>query len=102
LPKKFDGLVEAVRYSPDSRLLAEVRIYERRGSTWSDHIVITRDELVRRIKAGKIFVIGTRRLYLASTFEVHARIHLIEVDGKEILTSTSSPVRDDLIEAPLF
>ncbi len=102
LPKKFDGVIEAVRYGPDG-LVSLARIYERRGPAWSDRLLITREDLLTRLKAGKKFVIGRRKPYLAGTFEPWARVRLVEVDGRPYLTTTGSPSgRDDLKQAPLF
>ena len=48
--QKYDGVVEAVRYAPDGNL-SIARVYERRGSTFSDYILLSRAELIRRIKS---------------------------------------------------
>jgi hypothetical protein len=79
---KYDGVVEAVRYDADGRVDV-VRIYERRGPTWSDRIIIKRDELVKRIKAGKKYFSGTRKTGLAGTFEVAAELRLVGKAGKK-------------------
>ena len=52
LPKKFDIVVEAVRRSTDGRIQT-ARIFERRGPTWSDRLLIDRDDLIQRLKAGE-------------------------------------------------
>ncbi len=101
LPKKYDGVVEAIRYAPDGSLQT-ARIYERRGPTWSDRILISRDEMIKRLKAGQKFVIGARKEYLSSTFEVNAQVHLVGVDGNETLMSGLIPSEHDQLEAPLF
>ncbi len=101
VPKKFDGVVEAVRYAPDGSLQV-ARIYERRGPTWSDWLLISRDELIRRIKAGQKFVSGAREEYLASTFAVKSALRLVSVAGKEILLSGSLQGEHDRLDAPLF
>ena len=101
LPKKYDGVVEAVRYNPDGSLQT-ARIYERRGPTWSDHILISRNELIKRLKLGQKFVTGSRKELLASTFEVKAPVVLAALDGKETLTSDQTPTGHDQLAAPLF
>jgi hypothetical protein len=101
VPKKFDGVIEAVRYGPDGRLQL-ARIYERRGPTWSDVLLISREELVRRLKAGQKFVTGARKPYLASTFDVKSAVRLAGVDGGEILLSGVEPSVGDRLDAPLF
>ena len=42
--KTIDGVIEAVRYSPDGAI-SVVRTYQRRGAVWSDHILLGRKEL---------------------------------------------------------
>jgi len=53
---KYDGIVHAVRYAVDGRILW-VRAFLRRGPTWSDHILVDRETLMEKLKAGKQFVI---------------------------------------------
>ena len=102
LPKKFDAMIEAVRCDADGQV-EMARIYERRGPTWSDRLLVSRDELVTRLKAGKKMVIGARKPYLASTFEVFAPFLLVESDGQTLLSSKSEAGgRDNLEEAPRF
>lgn len=89
---KFDGLIEAVRYSPDGKIEL-VRAYERRGATFSDHILIDRANLVTRLKGGEIFVTGSRKEFLGSTFETTKTVRL---DGDVINTGSNS--KRDLLE----
>jgi hypothetical protein len=100
--KKFDGVIEAVRYSPEG-WLSMARIYERVGAAFTDRILITRDQLVQRLKTGKRFMIGQRRVYMAGTFDVSSQVRLSDLPGKETLYITQ-PARDhdDLQGAPLF
>ena len=48
---KFDGVIEAVRYK--SGKIEVVRAYERRGATFSDHVLLDRKELLERLRGGK-------------------------------------------------
>jgi hypothetical protein len=99
---KYDGVVEAVRYDADGRVDV-VRIYERRGPTWSDRIIIKRDELVKRIKAGKKYFSGTRQTGLAGTFEVAAELRLVGKAGEEVVITRSSKSECDRLEGvPIF
>ena len=59
-PKKPDGVIEAVRYTPDGKI-SLVRVYERLGATFADRILLTREQFVQRIKAGKHFFTGEHR-----------------------------------------
>jgi hypothetical protein len=99
---KFDGVVEAVHYQPDGQV-AWVRAYERRGATFSDHVLIDRQNLIQKLKNGKRFVVGRRLPYLASTFEVSAPLQVVQVDGKEVLaTGGAGGGRDSLTGVPVI
>ena len=99
---KFDGVVEAVHYQPDGQV-AWVRAYERRGATFSDHVLIDRQNLIERLKRGKRFVVGRRLPYLASTFEVSTPLQVAQVDGKEVLaTPGAAGGRDSLQGVPVI
>lgn len=101
--KKFDGVVEAVRYTPEGEI-ALVRVYERRGATFSDRVLLTRDDLVKRLKAKKRFYIGRRKPFLASTFELGDQPVTVAGDaGKEVIRVGKSSGQGDHLEgAPLF
>jgi len=101
LPKQFDGVIEAVRYGAD-RHLQIARIYERRGPTWTDVQLISRDKLVRRLKAGQRFVTGSRKERLASTFFEKSTVRLAGADGSKIPLSSGATGDGDRLDAPLF
>ncbi|MCX6066643.1 MAG: hypothetical protein NT121_12945 [Chloroflexi bacterium] len=95
--KKFDGLIEAVRYAPDGKIEL-VRAYERRGATFSDHILISRVDLVARLMKGEKFVTGLRKEFLGSTFE---SAKIVRMNGDVISTGSESS-RDLLEEVPIL
>ncbi len=98
MPKpKYDGVVVAVRYAPDGRV-GWVRAYTRRGPTFSDHVMIRRDDLVDMIKAGKRFVVGQRIALMASTFEVGEAVRVIQSEDQEILISGANSSKQDRLE----
>ncbi len=101
--KKFDGVIECVRYSPEGRL-CEARIYERRGPTYSDRLLIGRTELLQRLRQGKKFAVGARKELQASTFDICAEVRLAGPRGAECIVAGTNPARDrdDLQGAPLF
>jgi hypothetical protein len=102
MAEKFDGVVEAVRYCPDGRVEV-VRVYERRGPTWSDRVLISRDELVERLKAGKKYKTGERLPYLAGTFKTRDSLRLVGDRGNEfVVTGDSSGSNDRLEGLPVF
>lgn len=96
--KKLDGVIEAVRYTPEGKIDV-VRAYERRGATYSDHLLIRRDDLAARLKAGKRFVVGVRKEFLASTFEVKSEVRY---DAARDIISANSDADRDTLAAPLF
>ena len=100
MAKQIDGVIEAVRFK-NGQIVA-VRAYERRGATFSDHVLLDRKELLEQIKSGKKFVIGTRKEFLASTFEEGKPVQVLNRDGKEILATREDAVRDELEEALVF
>lgn len=83
---KFDGVVEAVRYTPQGQI-DWVRAYERRGSAFSDHVLIGRPALVERLKAGKHFVTGSRKEYLGGVFETGSPLRLAQQGGGELVVT---------------
>ena len=58
------AVIDSVHYLPDGRI-DFVRLYERRGAVWSDLILTGRNDLVKRIRKGKITT-GSRKPYLGS------------------------------------
>jgi hypothetical protein len=99
---KFDGVIEAVHYTPEGQV-AWVRVYERRGPTFSDRVLLDRSTLISRLKARKRFVIGQRKAQWASTFDTAASLQLIRKDGRDlIVTGETSAGHDSLDGAPLI
>lgn len=94
---KVDGIVQAVRYGDDGRVLW-VRVFLRRGPTWSDQILVDRETLVEKLKAGKQFVVGKRVELMAGTFETSAPVQLLLRNNKEILISGNTSVENDCLE----
>ncbi len=96
--KKLDGVIEAVRYTTGGKI-AVVRAYERHGVVWSDHVLLERKDLSERLKQGKRFVVGERRLYLGSVFETGTAVYQIEGN---IVTEGQTSSRDLLTGVPVF
>ncbi len=97
---RFDGVIEAVRYKAGK--IEVVRAYERRGATFSDHVLLDRKTLVERLEQGKRFVTGQRKEYWASTFEVGKPVALEGQDGHQVI-STGPQSEQDLLEGvPAF
>jgi hypothetical protein len=103
MARKVDGVIEAVRYTAEGRL-ALVRVYERRGATYSDRLLLSRAELLLRLKAGKQYVTGERQRLLASTFKIVADLRLMGAAGAEVIVAGQAETGkyDHLQGAPLF
>jgi hypothetical protein len=98
----FDGVVEAVHYTPDGQV-DWVRTYLRRGPVFSDYILLERQTLIEHLKSGKRYLAGKRVPQLASTFEVTEPVSVIQKDGKDILvTGNIQSDRDNLAGVPLI
>ncbi len=95
--KKFDGVVEAVHYKPTGEV-DWVRMYERRGPIFSDHLLVEREALIERLKSGKKFMVGRRVRREASTFEVTQPLRVIELDGRDALVVGESQAEQDWLE----
>lgn len=100
MAKKVDGVIEAVRYKNGE--IEVVRAFERRGAAFSDWLIIPRGELLERLKDGRNFVTGTRRVFLAGTFETGRPVRMVSRDGKEFISTREDAQRDELEQVPVF
>ena len=100
MAKKFDGVIEAVRYQDGQ--IEEVRAFERRGSAFSDRVMIPREKLLARLKDGKKFVVGQRKQFFAGTFETGKPVQVISRSGNEFISTRGDAERDELEQAPVF
>ncbi|MCK6539554.1 MAG: hypothetical protein L6Q26_05810 [Anaerolineales bacterium] len=100
MAKKYDGIIEAVRYKNGQIVMA--RGYERRGAAFSDNILISRKELVERLKSGKQFLTGKRREFWAGTFDEGKPVKLVNREGREFITTRDETERDELEQVPVF
>ena len=101
MAKKFDGVIEAVRYKNGQ--IEVVRAFERRGATFSDRIMVPRHELLERLKNGQRFVVGQRKEFLASTFDIQDKpLQVVNRNGDEIIATRTDADHDELEQAPVF
>jgi hypothetical protein len=99
---KYDGVVEAVHYKSEG-LVEWVRAYLRHGVTYSDRVLIPREEFISLLKKGQKFVVGKRALYLGGTFETSQPVKLVTNEGRELLvTGNHSSLLDDLSGVPII
>lgn len=96
--KKPDVVIEAVRYTLDGQI-AFVRAYERRGHVWSDCFLLSRAQLLERLRKGQQVLVGRRRPYLGSSFEFGAPVKLV---GQAIVLDGRAADKDNLAEVPLL
>lgn len=101
MAKKFDGVIEAVRYKNGQ--IEVVRAFERRGAAFSDRILLTRPEFLGRLKKKLKYVVGKRKELLAGTFELQDKpVQIVEKDGREVIATRSNAEQDELENAPVF
>ena len=100
MAKKIDGIIEAVRFKNGHINL--VRAYEKRDASYSDWKLIERKDLLERIKSGERFLIGSRKEFLAGTFEKGKEVKVVSNDGKEFITTRDATDHDELEGAPYF
>ena len=101
MAKKYDGVIEAVRYKNGQ--IEVVRTFERRGAAFTDRIMLNRKEFLERIRKGKRYVVGKRREFLAGSFDVQEKpVQVLKRDGQEILSTRAEAAHDELEQAPLF
>ncbi len=100
--QKIDGVMECVRYKPNGEV-EWVRAYERRGATYSDHVLLKREMLIERLKSGKKFMVGSRTSLMASTFDVTLPVRLFQTGDKEVLvTGDKHANQDHLVGVPII
>ena len=101
MAKKFDGVIEAVRYKDGQ--IDVVRTFERRGAAFTDRIMLSRKEFLDRVKKGKKYVVGKRKEFLAGSFDVQEKaVQVLERNGQEILSTRAGADHDELEQAPVF
>jgi hypothetical protein len=94
---KYDGVIEAVHYTPDGQV-EWVRAYERRGAAFSDCVILDRAKLIERLKARKRFMVGRRIPQMAATFDTSVPVRLIREKGQEILVTGYIKQNQDYLE----
>jgi hypothetical protein len=101
MAKKYDGVIEAVRYKNGQ--IEVVRAFERRGAAFTDRVMIPRHEFLERLKKGRTYFVGKRKQFLAGTFDVQDKpVQIVKQDGKEFISTRSEADRDELEQAPVF
>ena len=99
--ESIDGVVEAVHYSQDGQV-AYVRAYQRRGPTFSDVVLIQRDDLVKLIKSGSIYYTGERICSMGTEFKTFDKLQVVPTREGEILLTSSAGNMENLGSTPLL
>ncbi|MCS6908006.1 MAG: hypothetical protein RML93_09025 [Anaerolineales bacterium] len=94
---KADFVIETVRYRSNGEI-DWVRGYERRGEAFSDVIILSRNELVERLKRGQKIFAGKRLPRMASTFELSKAVRLKEVNGRTMVVTEHTEASSDRLE----
>jgi hypothetical protein len=95
-----DYVIEAVHYSSDGRL-EYVRLYERRGASYSDRVIFDRPQLVNLLKSNKRVATGQRIHGLGSTFIIDNQVQLAGLkDDPVIICGKPGTNSDDLDGVP--
>jgi hypothetical protein len=97
-----DYVIEAVHYSSNGRL-EYVRLYERRGSSYSDRELFDRNQLIKTLKSNKRVVTGQRVSGLGSTFKLGNQVELAGLkDDPVIICGNHGTNSDDLDGVPIL
>lgn len=101
MAKKFDGVIEAVRYKNGQ--IEVVRAFERRGAAFTDRVLLNRQEFLNRLKKGKKYFVGKRKEFLAGSFEVQEKpVQVVDRNGREVIATRAEADQDELEHAPVF
>jgi hypothetical protein len=99
---KADLIIEAVHHKRNGQI-DFVRAYQKRGATYSDCILMKRQELLEMLAKGKHVVTGQRILFLGTTFSDQTSVSLLTVNNKPTITITGSiAYQKELAEAPII
>jgi len=100
--KKFDAILEAVRVDEDGQVQL-ARIFERHGVIFSDHFLIDRDDLIKRINSGQKILTGKRQYKMGSVFDTGEDVRVVSSKGKDLLSVGSGDAdKDHLQSVPRF
>lgn len=100
--EKSDFVIEAVHYQPDG-WIGFVRLYERRGSSFSDIVLCDREKVMRLLKSHKVIHTGARLSGLASTFRLDSRVKMEESGNRMVLYNTDEiPTIDRFTNVPVL
>lgn len=100
MAKKIDGVIEAARFKNGQ--IQFVRVYEKRGFTFSDWLLLDRKTLIERLQKGQKFITGSREELKASTFKTQKPVILVKENGHEYISTSENTKHDELENVPFF
>jgi hypothetical protein len=99
---KFDYLIEAIHYSPAGEI-QNLRLFERRGPSFSDRLIFSREQVIEALQNGKKVVTGSRKSYLASTFDLNGIVQLSgNKENPTIVLGEEPAAKDFLPGIPVY
>jgi hypothetical protein len=100
---KFDGVLEAAHFDADGQLIW-VRVYERENAAFTDRVILSREEFINQLEAGKRYMLGERILNLGGTFNLSQPVSLIKKDGKKLIVvgDSQNTNQDELTLVPVI
>ena len=99
--KKYDGVIEAVRYLPNGQI-DMVRMYQLRWLVYSDQILLSRAALLEQLSLGKRYVTGQRKTYVGNVFETGKSVHISGTSNPIITTKDQAGNQDFLANVQIF
>jgi len=97
-----DIIIEAARLKPNGQL-DFVRAYQRRGATYSDCVLLSRNELIEQLLKGKAVATGQRMHLLASTFNKVTPVRIAPSTNRYVITSGNpGAAQDELPDTPIL
>jgi hypothetical protein len=100
--KSADLIIEAARIKSNGQL-DFVRAYQRRGATFSDCVLLSRNQLLEQLLKGKKVVTGQREPLMASTFIGIKPVRAAPSGNRFVITSGNpNAVQDELPEIPIL
>lgn len=100
---KFDGVVIAVHNTSEGAV-DWVRMFLRRGPTFSDRTMVSREQLIERVNAGERILTGTRVVYEGTTFKTGDKVSVVKNNGEEFLVvgDAQATSRDNMRGVPVL
>jgi hypothetical protein len=99
---KADLIIEAVHHKYNGQI-DFVRAYQKRGETYSDCILVKRQELLEMLLVGRQVVTGQRIPFLGTIFSDLTSVGLLTINNKKTIATTGSTVHQkELVETPII